>query len=148
MLLRVVTMWVPLPKDILGASSQRHAGCLFPKIYWVNVVVEGGSGSKWWQRDGMEVGDDEVVMSSGVGMDRCGVWCGGGGGGCGGDDEGEMVVRMMMVSWGGWWFLKMKARGDRGSGRSSGGSFGTRPKNSLWKVFSGRLAGAAVAAGF
>ncbi|GJX55470.1 hypothetical protein Tco_0285367 [Tanacetum coccineum] len=35
MLLRIVTMWVPLPKDILGASSQRPTGCLFPKIYWV-----------------------------------------------------------------------------------------------------------------
>ncbi|GJT16645.1 putative reverse transcriptase domain-containing protein [Tanacetum coccineum] len=35
MLLRVVTMWVPLPKDILGASSQRPTGCLFPKTYWV-----------------------------------------------------------------------------------------------------------------
>ncbi|GKB22844.1 ribonuclease H-like domain-containing protein [Tanacetum coccineum] len=28
--------WVPLPKDLLGASSQRPNGCLFPKIYWVN----------------------------------------------------------------------------------------------------------------
>ncbi|GJR53177.1 hypothetical protein Tco_1403698 [Tanacetum coccineum] len=27
--------WVPLPKDILGASSQRHTGYLFPKTYWV-----------------------------------------------------------------------------------------------------------------
>ncbi|GJR55311.1 hypothetical protein Tco_1405832 [Tanacetum coccineum] len=44
MLLRVVTTWVPLPKDILGASSQTPTGCLFPKtcwvplpkIYWVN----------------------------------------------------------------------------------------------------------------
>ncbi|GKF97639.1 hypothetical protein Tco_0293460, partial [Tanacetum coccineum] len=35
MLLCVVTMWVPLPKDILGASSQRPTGCLFPKTYWV-----------------------------------------------------------------------------------------------------------------
>ncbi|GJV86011.1 hypothetical protein Tco_1525909 [Tanacetum coccineum] len=35
MLLRIATIWVPLPKDLLGASSQRYTGCLFPKIYWV-----------------------------------------------------------------------------------------------------------------
>ncbi|GKA83000.1 hypothetical protein Tco_0789748 [Tanacetum coccineum] len=35
MLLRIVTMWVPLPKDILGASSQRYTECLFPNTYWV-----------------------------------------------------------------------------------------------------------------
>ncbi|GJZ42457.1 hypothetical protein Tco_0589343 [Tanacetum coccineum] len=40
------------------------------------VVVEGGGGSKWWQRDGMEVGDDEVVMMDVDGSDG-GVGCGG-----------------------------------------------------------------------
>ncbi|GJS74345.1 hypothetical protein Tco_0707186, partial [Tanacetum coccineum] len=54
-------------------------------------VVEGSGGSKWCQRDGIEVGDDEVVMSSGVGMDR---WC------------GEMVVRVA----GGWWVGRILVR--------------------------------------
>ncbi|GJY94890.1 hypothetical protein Tco_0511251 [Tanacetum coccineum] len=30
-----IIYWVPLPKYLLGASSQRLTGCLFPKTYWV-----------------------------------------------------------------------------------------------------------------
>ncbi|GJR30893.1 hypothetical protein Tco_1107125 [Tanacetum coccineum] len=62
MLLRIVTMWVPLPKDILGASSQRPTGCLFPKIYWVPLPKDLLGASSQRPTGGV-IGDKESVIS-------------------------------------------------------------------------------------
>ncbi|GJX64208.1 hypothetical protein Tco_0298551 [Tanacetum coccineum] len=66
MLLRIVTMWVPLPKDILGASSQRPTGCLFPKIYWVPLPKDllGASSQRPTGCGGGDVGGGGVIATA------------------------------------------------------------------------------------
>ncbi|GJV62901.1 hypothetical protein Tco_1473729 [Tanacetum coccineum] len=86
MLLRVVTMWVPLPKDIMGDSSQRHTGCLYPKTYWVPLPKDmlGASSQRYtWltDDDGVRMMMVDVVchgdggdVTSGVGVVRRWWW--------------------------------------------------------------------------
>nr|GEU33560.1 hypothetical protein [Tanacetum cinerariifolium] len=59
-LLQIVSIWVPLPKDVVGASTQRCGGSLYPKMLWEPLPKDVVGAS--WQIEGEIRSDDQVYL--------------------------------------------------------------------------------------